>query len=221
MTLLEVCIALGILGMVIAGVLATLLQSRRLSSESVAQDCAITIVQGYIEQLKNLPLNQFINAPTNTSQATPNLTTSFKLLTIKDESNLIDPTGNGVHLWTTPSTVAASTLTGASPGVTPTGVVDNLQSFDMDATTVALPTTWATAWPGANTTLTPYPTTAPGSSNLRMNFWVQIVDLTPNATPLCKAYSLLIVYTWQYVDGGRMRYLSGGVRTIRSAVQTF
>jgi hypothetical protein len=105
--------------------------------------------------------------------------------------------------------------------VTPTGVVDNLQSFDMDARTNAGTTTWAAIWPGANTALTPYPSTTPGKSDLRMNFWVQISDLTPTASSKCKAYGMVIVYTWQYVDGNKIRYAMDSVRTVRSAVQTF
>jgi hypothetical protein len=54
-----------------------------------------------------------------------------------------------------------------------------------------------------------------------MNFWVQISDLTPTAAPRCKAYGLVIVYTWQFMDGTRTRYGMDSVRTIRSAVQTF
>jgi hypothetical protein len=100
-------------------------------------------------------------------------------------------------------------------------VYDNLQSFDQDARAGALASTWAAAWPGANTTLTPYPTTQPGATDLRMNFWVQITDLTPTASAKCKAYGILIVYTWQYLDGRRVRYVKDSVRTIRSAVQTF
>ena len=215
MTLVEVAVAMGVMSVMMAGILAALMQTRRLASASVAQNCAITIVQGYIEQLKNLPLQQFVNANAVDTQNNPNLTTSFALPTMKDQSNL------GIQLNTTPSTVSLATLTNATPGVTPAGVYDNLQTFDMDLLTAGSATTWAAIWPGANTALTPYPSTAPRTTDLRMNFWVQISDLSPGASPRCKAYGFIIVYTWQYVDGGRMRFAMDSVRSIRSAVQTF
>jgi type II secretory pathway pseudopilin PulG len=221
MTLIEVMTAMGIMAIMIASVLAALLQTRRLASASVAQNCALTIVQGYVEQLKNIPLNQFVNSNPVDTQNNPNLTTSFTLPTMKDQSNTT------IQLSTTPSTVALSVLTGATPGTTPTtpaapnGVVDNLQRFDMDLTITPQATTWAEAWPGAYTAQTAYPSTIPGKTDLLMNFWVQITDLTPTSSAKCKAYGFVIVYTWRYVDGGRVKYSMDSVRSIRSAVQTF
>lgn len=232
MTLIEVVTALGVMSIMMAGILAALMQTRRLASASVAQNCATTIVQGYVEQLKNIPLQAFVNADPTDTQNNPNLTVSFLLPTLKDQTrplNSDDPPPN--QLETTPSTVPLATLTSATPGTTPAGVVDNLQTFDVDSRTIAGTTTWAATWPGANTTLQPYPAAdarypsntnvTPGKSDLHMNFWVQIIDLTPAASSKCKAYGFVIVYTWQYVDGGRIKYAMGSVRSIRSAVQTF
>ena len=137
---------------------------------------------------------------------------------MKDPTTVAD---SGLQLTTTPSTVALATMINATWGVTPTGVVDNLQTFDMDSRINSGTTTWASIWPGANTTLTAYPSTTPGNSDLRMNFWVQVTDLTPTAGSKCKAYGVTIVYTWQYVDGGRIKYRMDSVRIIRSAVQTY
>ena len=215
LTLVEVITSLALLSMVISGVLASILQSRRSAAISLTQSCALTVVQGYMEQIKNIPLQSFVNAATTDLMNNPNLTVSFTLPTLKDATNTT------IQLKTTPSSVAASTLTGATAGTTPTGVVDNLQSFDMDSRAVAGTDTWATIWPNANSTLTPYPSTIPGKTDLRINFWVQISDLTPTASPKCKAYGILIVYTWQYRDGKNTRYLMGSIRSIRSAVQTF
>jgi len=234
MTLMEVVMALSIMAVVMAGILATFMQTRRLASASIAQNCAITIVQGYIEQLKGLPLKDFVNALPTDTQNLPNLTTSYLLPTRKDQTTQVNPADDPPNgLQTTPSTVPLATLMGAmaTPGTTPALVVDNLQSFDMDSRGATGTTTWNLVWPHANTALTPYPAydarypnntnPTPGKSDLHMNFWVQITDLTPSATPLCKAYGVVIVYTWQYVDGGRVRYAMDSVRTVRSAVQTF
>lgn len=215
MTLVEVTVAVGVFAIIMVGILVSLLQMRRDAAISVTQNSALTIVQGYIEQIKNIPLQQFVNADTADTQNNPRLTVSFTLPTLKDQS------ATAIPLNTTPSTVTLATLMGPAPGVTPTGAVDNLQSFDMDSRAIAGTETWASIWPGANSTLTPYPTTVPGRTDLRMNFWVQITDLTPTSPAQCKAYGVLIVYTWQYLDGKRIRYARDSVRTIRSAVQTF
>lgn len=215
MTLVEVVTALGVMAIMMAGVLTAFMQTRRLAGASVAQNCAITIVQGYIEQLKNIPLQQFINSNPVDTQNNPNLTVSFVLPTLKDQS------GTAVNLATTPTSVTLATMENATAGTTPTGVVDNLQRFDMDITTAGTATTWAAIWPGANTSLTAYPSTVPRTTDLRMNFWVQISDLTPSSSAKCKAYGFVIFYTWQFVDGGRIKYSKGSVRSIRSAVQTF
>ena len=215
MTLVEVAVAVGILSIIVGGILASLLQMRRLAAVSVSQNAALTIVQGYIEQLKNMPLQQFVNADPADSQNNPRLTVSFVLPTLKDQSATV------VQLSTTPSTVAMATLTGATPGVTPAGVVDNLQAFDMDSRAIPGTNTWQTIWPGANSSTTPYPSATPGKTDLCMNFWVQITDLTPTSAAQCKAYGVVIVYTWRYLDGARIKYNLDYVRTIRSVVQTY
>lgn len=215
MTLVEVVTALGLMAIMMVSVLAAFLQTRRLAGSCVAQNCAITIVQGYVEQLKNIPLQQFINSNPVDPQNNPNLTASFILPTLKDQS------GTAINLTTTPAAVAVATMEAATAGVTPTGVVENLQRFDMDLTTSGTATTWAAIWPGANTTLTPYPGTVPRTTDLRMDFWVQITDLTPSSSAKCKAYGFVIFYTWQSIDGGRIKFNKGSVRSIRSAVQTF
>lgn len=211
MTLIEVVVALSVFALLLTGILSVLLQTRRLSSASVAQNCALIIIQGYIEQIKNLPLSDFVHASDTDPISNPQLTTSFDLPTLKDPSN------TSIVLSTTPSTVAASTLTGGTPGTTPTGVVDNLETFDLDSTTNPGTTTWASVWPGASN----YPTTTPGKADLHLNVWVQITDLTPTVSAKSKAYGILLVYTWQYIDGGRIRYAKDSIRAIRSTVQTY
>lgn len=215
MTLVEVMVAAGVLAMLLGGILGSLIQMRRQAAASVAQNTALTIVQGYIEQIKNIPIQQFVNSDPADKQNNPRLTVSFALPTLKDQNAV------AVSLFTTPSTVLLSTLTGARPGVTPTGAVDNLQSFDMDSRQAPGTASWATIWPGANSTLTPYPATVPGKTDLRMNFWVQISDLSPSSSAQSKVYSVVIVYTWQYLDGGVVKYRMDSVRTMRSGVQTF
>ena len=199
MTLAEVAIALGVMALVMAGILSTFMQTRRLSAASIAQNCAVTIVQGYIEQLKGIPLNNFVNALPTDIQNSPNLSISYSLPTRKDQTTQVNPADDPPNaLWTTPPSIPLSTLTGATPGVTPgsvvnnlfTGAVDNLQTFDMNSQAGTGTTTWDVIWPGAKhypAYDARYPTNTnptPGVSDLHMNFWVQITDLTSSATPL-------------------------------------
>lgn len=229
MTLVEVMAAVTIFAMMMGGILAVLLQTRRLSAASIAQNCAVTIVQGYVEQLKTLPLQQFVNAQVTTTttnadiNVAPNLGSSFSLPLVEDPSKSISTSSgdSDFGLKTTPSTVDPATMLAATAGTTPTGVYDNLLSYDTDSRAGSGSSTWSAVWPGANTTTNPYPSTNPGRSDLRINIWVQITDQTPTVTPKMKAYGILVVYTWQYVDGNRIRYAKDSVRTIRSAVQTF
>jgi hypothetical protein len=102
-----------------------------------------------------------------------------------------DQSATPITLFTTPSTVTTSLLTGGTAGISPAGAVDNLRSFDMGSGALTSTNTWSSTWPGANN----YPATTPGRSDLRMNFWVQITDLSPTSSPKCKAYGILIVYT--------------------------
>lgn len=217
-SLFEILISMGIMSVMMVAVLSAFIQTRRLAAASVAQSCAVTIVQGYIEQLKNIPLQSFINASATDPQNNPNLTVAFDLPTIKDRTAPNDTLGNPILLRTTPSTITTSLLTGGTAGTSPTGAVDNLQTFDMDSRAGTGTSTWSSVWPLANN----YPAaTSAGRSDLRMNFWVQVTDLTPTSTPKCKAYGVLIVYTWQYNNGTQTKYFKDSVRTMRSAVQTF
>ncbi len=73
MSLLEVMIGLATLGIVAVGVLASLMQSRRLTEGSIRQNTAVTAAQGYVEQLKNMEFAELdLNpVPTLLDQGTP------------------------------------------------------------------------------------------------------------------------------------------------------
>jgi len=63
MSLLEVMSGMAILSMVSLGVLAALLQSRRLTEGSIFQNTAVTAAQGYIEQMKNMEFHELALDP--------------------------------------------------------------------------------------------------------------------------------------------------------------
>ena len=54
LTLIEIMMAIAILGMSSFGLLAGLLQSRQMTEAAIYQGTALTIGQGYMEQIKNM-----------------------------------------------------------------------------------------------------------------------------------------------------------------------
>lgn len=56
------------------------------------------------------------------------------------------------------------------------------------------------------------------SENSVLNMWVWINDLTGTNVVSCK--SIVIVYQWSVADGGRVKYYSDMIRTVRSSVPT-
>jgi hypothetical protein len=63
--------------------------------------------------------------------------------------------------------------------------------------------------------------TTTGRTNMHLNLWVWIKNLSGTPTYAQKTYGITIIYTWQFVDGNRIRYSVGTVRSIRSAVPSF
>jgi len=227
MTLIEILMALAVLSMALMGILAVQMQSRRLTEGSVYQNTALTIVQGYLEQMKNIDLNSLLNADAN---GNPQIGTSYTLPT-KYSDTVTDTIKT--------STGTPPALTAITPGVTPSGVQDNLKGFDMAKDLAATNMTntdttyydvtrqvaWTTVWPGA----TDYSTASEfglasantGQNDLHLNLWVWISDLSGTSTYAKKTYGITVIYTWQFRDGKNIRYAIGTVRTIRSNIPSF
>ena len=218
MTLVEVLVAMTVLAVASGGIFAILLQSRRLTEGSVAQNSALTIVQGYLEQIKNMELKS-VTGGTDDDDL-PVLDTNSHAIPTMLDSTIGDP------LWT--STGSPPDLATITPGTTPVGVVDNLRGFDMfkDLTDTSSDSTdsgdastslvaWTTAWPNARN----YPATANvGRTHLKMNFWVWVNDLSGGTAHARRVFGITIIYTYQFLDGGKPRYHVGSVRAIRSMV---
>jgi len=110
LTLVEVMVALGVLAMLMLGLFAGLIQSRRLTEASIYQNSANTIIQGYIEQMKNMEFEELSRAviPTRLDEATLDTLTPSAL-------PVIDP-----------DTVVLGTV--------PLGVTDNIKTVDVNNT---------------------------------------------------------------------------------------
>lgn len=125
-TLVEAAVSTTILAVAVGGLLALFLQSRRLTEGSIYQNSAITIVQGYIEQMKNMEFTDLPYVSTSgTLVAGASSTTAAEVPTRLDES--------------TPDTLLISncaipTLSSITSDTAPTGVTDNIKLIDINQT---------------------------------------------------------------------------------------
>lgn len=208
-TLIEVMISSMILAMMLGGLLAGLMQSRRLTESGINANTAATIVQSYMEQLKSMPIATLAN---QNSTGVAQLAASYTLATQSDQVTN-DPLQTSVG---TPPTITSLT-----PGVTPAGVVDNLKDIanQNGGSSAGAVITWPSIWPGATTYA--YSTASPYTGDFHLNLWVWITDLTGSSANATSIYGITIIYTWQYRDGGRVRYAIDEIRSMRSAVPSF
>jgi Tfp pilus assembly protein PilV len=222
LTLVEVMFSVGILVIAVGGIMATFVQSRRLTEGSVYQNAALTIVQGYVEQIKNMELTQMVGGAD--ADGNPILNTGSYSIPVYYDKNTPDA------LQTSTGTPPAFTAINA--GVTPSGVVDNLKTFDMAKDLDAVDqgntddlnysatdqVTWQSVWPGAQN----YPATTvrTGKNDLHLNVWVWVKDESVAAHRSSRIFSITLIYTWAYTDGGRTKYVTDCVRSLRSAVAT-
>lgn len=199
MTLFEVLIAGAVGVMLIGGLLASLIQSRRLTEGSIYQNSANTLMQGYVEQIKNM---QFAELPCLNSGGTISaglvvghpgrlMTRSIVRVTAGGATeNQSDPLD--ISTATTipaPSAILESTL--------PTGVVDNVKTFDINQT--------------------------PDNPNddLRLRIWLWINDVSDASADATRVRAITMIYSWRPTGAAQARSFVGTVRTIRSSVPTF
>ncbi len=110
MTLVEVAIAMTLLALFIAGLFASLLQSRRLTEASIYQNAANTIIQGYVEQMKNMEFEELSRNPVPT----------------RLDAATLDPLS--------PSPLPVYPMADIVFGTVPTGVVENVKVVDINNT---------------------------------------------------------------------------------------
>ena len=199
MTIIEVAIATTILAMVVAGVLQTMLQSRRMTEGSVRQASVASLVQGYLEQIKSTPFdtdpasNSLVSSPT----ATPGTGT------LTDWQGTVGPPATpnytvfvyDANQTKIPICLAVGNAPMSIPAINslPTDASMHTEQVDID---------------NVNST----------TDNSTLSMWVWVNDLTGTNIVNCK--SIVVVYQWTVKDGGNIHYYSDMMRMVRSVVPT-
>lgn len=190
-TLVELAIAATLLTLAVVSVFSALLYGRSMSEGSIFQNAAITTVQGYIEQMKNMPFNDL-----------PYTTSSGAVVAGGGATATEIPTRMSVDQADTLTLSTSTTLPDLSTiGLTAStglaGVTDNLKRVDVNST--------------------PSDT----ADDLQMNIRVWIRDITDATSSATQVRSITIQYAWQSGLGKTARVQRATLRTIRSAVPTY
>lgn len=176
--------------LILIGVFAALVQLRRLTEGSISQNSALTAVQGYIEQMKNMEFGDlpYLDA-SGALIAGPIAGAPAQIPTRLDES-----TTDSLTISTVLPIPATETI--LSAGEPPAGVVENLKTIDINQT----------------------PDNA--SDDLQLRLWVWVQDVSDSSIDATQVRSMNVIYAWDFFDGTHTRRLAGAVRTIRSSVRT-
>jgi len=124
MTLVEVATAIGLIAMISTSLIAASILTRRLTEIAVYQSSVAAIMQGYLEQIKNMPYDMLpLSPPAGTSTAASNYVSQYSLATQKDDV-IADP------LILSP--LAPLTPANLSPPALPSSVYANTKMFDVN-----------------------------------------------------------------------------------------
>lgn len=124
MTLVEVVTAIGVIGIVSTSLIAASMLTRRLTEIAVYQASVTAIMQGYLEQIKNMPFESLpFSPPAGTSMSSGTYATTYALTTQRD-----DVTADPLIL----SPLAPLTTANLAPPAIPTTVYDNTKTFDVN-----------------------------------------------------------------------------------------
>lgn len=124
MTLVEVATAVGLIAMISTSLIAASILTRRLTEIAVYQSSVAAIMQGYLEQIKNMPYDMLpLSPPAGTSTTSGTYVGQYSLATQKD-----DVTADPLTL----SPLAPLTPASLSPPAVPTSVYDNTKIFDVN-----------------------------------------------------------------------------------------
>lgn len=208
LTLVEVMVASCVLALVMGGSFAALIQSRRLTEGSINQNAALTVAQGYLEQIKEAEFatvpyysgTTLITGGTNDTIAGLDAADRGKaiktLLNNTDVDTIANAGGESISDYLLISSGDPVNPSSITPGATaPTGVIDNYKMIDLKKTSTT-------------------------SDGLRLRLWVWVKDASNSGIDATQVRSITIIYQWADRDGGRTRWFIGSLRSLRSAVPT-
>ncbi len=190
-TLVELAISSTLLAIGMVAIFGSLLYSRKLSEGSVSQNAAITVVQGYIEQMKNM---EFDDLPYITSTGT---VIAGAGATSKEIPTRLSATVSDPLTISTATTLPSLSTLGITASTAITGVTENTKTIDVNST--------------------PSDTI----DDLRLNLRVWIQDISNPSISATQVRSITIQYAWQSGFGTNARIYRSSVRTIRSNVPTY
>jgi len=200
-TLVEVLIASLVLTITCGGILAMMIQSRRLTEGSIVQNSINTVMQGYIEQIKSMEYGLLV--PSSASEPA----TAKTIPTLADATN----TAGLTLSWGTPPNPLPAI------GVVPTGAVTNSKTI-LIKTPLNPDGTQALLADGS-----PDLSRSNPSEQINLVVWIWVQDLTDiSATSYVgPSKAVTMIYTYQFRDGGRLKSIRNSLRTIRSVVPSF
>jgi len=124
MTLVEVVTAMCLIAIVSTSLIAASTLIRRLTEIAVYQSSVTAVMQGYLEQIKNMPYDMLPMSPASgTDKSTSSYATTYALATQKD-----DVTADPLIL----SPLSPLTPANITPPTVPTAVYDNVKTFDVN-----------------------------------------------------------------------------------------
>jgi len=112
----EVMISVLVMAMVFGGAFATIILTRRLTEGSIYQNSTVTIIQGYMEQMKTMEFSELTVSPSSN--------VFLQLPTVQDQ---VTPDKLTLSWGSPPTTMPAI-------GTTPSNAVNNTKVFDINNT---------------------------------------------------------------------------------------
>jgi len=124
MTIVEVITAMCLIAITSTSLIAASILCRRLTEVAVYQSSVAAIMQGYLEQIKNMAYDAVPLSPAaGTDMTAGTYTTVYKCDTLRD-----DVTSDPLYL----SPLSPLSVANVTPGTVPYGVYDNAKSFDVN-----------------------------------------------------------------------------------------
>jgi hypothetical protein len=124
MTLVEVITAMCLVALTSTSLIAASVLVRRLTEVAVYQSSVVAIMQGYLEQVKNMPFEALPLSPAaGTDTTAASYTTVYKIETLRD-----DVTADPLYV----SPLSPLSPVNVTLGSVPAGVYDNVKTFDVN-----------------------------------------------------------------------------------------